>query len=208
MPTNTFFRLRDEKQESVLRAAIHQFTEHGFSNAKIAAIALEAKVAKGSIYQYFADKKELFVYCAQWGLEIFMKKLDERMHIGDMDVFEYFEDNVGKTETIDEERELVVFMQAIEREPDLVDASLKAMYGVGELYGKMLIQNSKRKGTVRDDIDDDLLLIFFLAVSERFKFRWMDRYVDFTTTMSEEQACRMKEELRQMLELMRKGMGC
>lgn len=208
MPTKTFFRLRDEKQESIMRSAIREFTAHGFARAKIADIAQNAGVAKGSMYQYFADKEELFVYAAEWGLAVFMKKLDERMHIGDMDVFEYFEDNVAKVDTIDEERELVVFMQLIERERGLAEASLKAMYNVGDLYVKKLIENSKRKGVVRADIDDDLLLIYFLAVTERFKFRWMERYVDFTMGMTEEQSRLMNEELRQMLELLRKGMGC
>lgn len=208
MPTKTFFRLRDEKQEAVLRAAIRQFTEHGFAGAKIADIARDAGIAKGSMYQYFADKEELFVYCAQWGLSIFMQKLDARMHIGDMDVFEYFEDNMAKTETIEEEHELVIFMQAIGREPELAEPSMKAMYEVGDVYGKRLIQNSKRKGTVRADIDDDLLLIYFLAVSERFKYRWLEQYIDFTAEMTEQQSAMMQEELRQMLELLRKGMGC
>lgn len=208
MPTKTFYRLRDEKQEAIMRAAIRAFNEHGFARAKIADIAREAGVAKGSIYQYFEDKKALFVYCAEWGLALFMKKLDERMNIGEMDVFEYFQDNVAKTEVIGEERELVVFMQLIARESDLIDPSMKAMYDVGDLYGMKLIQNSKRKGTIRTDIDDDLLMIYFLAVSERFKYRWMERYVDFTTEMSEEQSAAMNREMKEMLDLLRNGMGC
>lgn len=208
MPTKTFFRLRDEKQECVMRAAIHEFVEKGFTRARIADIARNAGVAKGSIYQYFEDKKGLFVYAAEWGLAVFMKKLDERMSIGSMDVFEYFEDNIAKTETIDEERELIVFIQAIAREPGLIDPSMKAMYNVGDIYGKKLIQNSKSKGVIRPDIDDDLLMEYFLAVTERFKMRWMDRYIDFTVEMTEEQSRAMKKELAQMLELLRKGMGC
>lgn len=208
MPKETFFRLRDEKQEIILRAAIREFVQNGFARAKISDIARNAGVAKGSIYQYFEDKKELFVYSAEWSLGVFMKKLDERMNIGGMDVFEYFRENIAKDETIDEERELIVFIQAIAREPGLIDPSMKAMYNVGDLYGKRLIQNSKRKGVVRADIDEDLLMEYFLAVTERFKMRWMDRYIDFTAEMTEEQSRAMKKELAQMLELLRKGMGC
>lgn len=208
MPKETFFRLRDEKQESIMRAAIHEFVENGFARAKIGDVAHNAGVAKGSMYQYFEDKKELFVYCAEWGLEVFMKKLDERMNIRDMDIFEYFQDNIAKTETINDERELILFFQAIAREPSLIDSSMKAMYNVGDIYGKKLIQNSKRKGIVRVDIDDELLLDYFLAVTERFKMRWMERYHDFTTDMTEEQDRTMKKEIRQMIELLKKGMGC
>ena len=208
MPKETFFRLRDEKQEKILRVAIHEFVEKGFECAKVADIAQNANVAKGSIYQYFVDKKELFIYCAEWGLEVFMKKLDARMNIKEMDVFTYFEDNVARSEVIDEEREIIVFMQYIAREPRLVAPSMKAMYRVADLHGKKLIQNSKSKGVVRVEIDDDLLMEYYLAVTERFKTRWMIRYLDFTTEVTEEQNRSMKMELAQMLALLKNGMGC
>lgn len=208
MPKKTFFRLRDEKQESILRAAIHEFIENGFERAKIADIAQNAGVAKGSMYQYFEDKKELFVYCAEWSLETFMKKLDARANITDMDVFKYFEDNVAKSEIIDEERELIVFIQTIAREPGLIAPSMKAMYNAADLYGKKLIQNSKSRGVIRKDIDDELLLEYYLAVTERFKMRWMNRYIDFTSKPTEEQSRAMHAELAQMLKLLKEGMGC
>ena len=52
------------------------------------------------MYQYFEDKKELFIYCAEWGLEVFMKKLSERLNTPSMDVFTYFEDNVAKADGV------------------------------------------------------------------------------------------------------------
>lgn len=209
MPKKTFFRLRDEKQESILRAAIHEFIKNGFARAKIADIAQNAGVAKGSIYQYFEDKKELFVYCAEWGLETFMRKLDERTNITGMDVFKYFEDNVAKAEIIDEEREIIVFIQTIANEPGLIAPSMKAMSDAADLYGKKLIQNSKDRGIIRRDIDDELLLEYYLAVTERFKMRWLNRHIiDFTKKPTEEQSSAMKNELNQMVELLKRGMGC
>lgn len=208
MPKETFFRLKDEKQETVLRAAIHEFVKHGFERAKVSNIARKAGIAKGSIYQYFEDKKELYIYCAEWSLRIFMEKLDKRANITEMDVFEYFENGVGKSKTIDEEREIIIFMQYISREPGLIAPSLKAMYNATELYGKRLIQNSKNKGVVRVDIDDDILLDYYLAVTEKFKMRWMERYLDFTTEITEENDKAMKAEMALMLELLKRGMGC
>lgn len=208
MPKETFFRLRDDKQERILRAAIHEFVENGFDRAKISVIAQKAGVATGSIYQYFDDKKELFVYSAEWGLKVFMEKLDARANVVDMDVFSYFQDTLSKTQVIDEERELVVFMQAIQRESGLIEPSMKAMYNTGNIYIKKLIQNSKSKGLVRTDIDDELLMEYFIAVTERFEMRWMKRYVDFRKELTEEQNRLIHNEMKQMLDLLKKGMGC
>jgi AcrR family transcriptional regulator len=187
---------------------VHEFVENGFERAKIADIAQNAGVAKGSMYQYFEDKKELFVYCAEWGLETFMKKLDERTNMASMDIFRYFEDNAAKFELIKEESELVAFMQLIEREPGLIAPSMKAMNKAGELYTKKLIQASKDLGIVRKDIGDELLMEYFLAVTGRFEERWMGRYIDFTKEATEEQERALNAELKQMLELLRNGMGC
>ena len=205
MPKETFLRLRDEKQESILRAAIHAFVEHGFERAKIGDIAKEAGVATGSIYQYFEDKRELFIYCAEWSIGLFMKKLDQRADVKNMDIFAYFQDSVSKAEVMGEERELVLFLQALSREPGLMDASMKAMYEVGNDYIKTLIQNSKDKGVVRTDLDDELLTEYFIAVTERFRMRWVERKVDFLNMDAQKQE--IQREICQMLELLKNGMG-
>lgn len=90
MPKRTFNRLDDDKKERVIRAAIKEFQMHGFEKAKVESIAQNAGVAKGSIYQYFEDKKELFLYSVTWAIEYFMKIIDRQTPLKDMDVYEYF----------------------------------------------------------------------------------------------------------------------
>ena len=207
MPTETFNRLRDEKQETIMRAAVHEFVENGFTRAKVSDIALRAGIAKGSIFQYFKDKKELFVYCAQWGLEVFMKKLDAKMQIGEMDVFTYLQNNSATAEVLQDERELALFMQVAINEPGLLDDSMKSMMDIGKIYTARLIQNGKKQGTVRNDIEDEFLTDFFLAVTDKFSRRWMELYMDFTSGVSKENEIKMKNELNQMIDLLKKGMG-
>jgi len=209
MPTKTFYRLRDEKQDTILRAAVHEFVKNGFTRAKTNDIAQMAGISKGSLFQYFENKKELFIHCAKWGLEVFMKKLDEQMNIGDMDIYEYFQDSKAKTELVREEGELASFMQVVMNEPGLQDESMKSMYDLGNIYTTKLIQNGKRKGTVRSDIDDELLLCYFSAVTERFSQRWFKLYIgDISEEPSAEAEQSMKNELELMLDLLKKGMGC
>ena len=209
MPTKTFYRLRDEKQDAILRAAVHEFVKNGFTRTKTSDIAKNAGISKGSLFQYFENKKELFIYCAKWGLEVFMKKLDEQMNIGDMDIYEYFEDNKAKTGLVREEGELASFMQVVMNEPGLLDESMKSMYDLGNIYTRKLIQNGKNKGNVRSDIDDELLLCYFSAVTGQFSQRWFKLYIgDISEELSAEADLTMKNELDIMLNLLKKGMGC
>lgn len=207
MPKDTFFRLRDDKQERILRAAIHEFVVNGYDRAKIGDIAKNAGVATGSIYQYFQNKKELFVYCAEWGLKVLFKTLNEHMVIDDKDIFEYLEEYMTTVKAMDKDRDIILFLQNIEKEPVIKDDTIKAMYNVGGKYGKKLIENGKRRGTVRIDIDDDLLMEYYTAIAERFGMR-INRHWDFVTEMTEEQSRSIQKEFAQMLELLKKGMGC
>ncbi len=62
MPTDTFFNLPDDKRERFLTVAIDEFADNDYRNASVSRICREAGIAKGSFYQYFADKKALFMY--------------------------------------------------------------------------------------------------------------------------------------------------
>ena len=73
-----------------MRAAIGEFQARGYEGAKIEDIAQNAGVAKGSIYQYFEDKKDLFLYSVTWTIEYFMKMIDRQTPLKDMDIYEYF----------------------------------------------------------------------------------------------------------------------
>jgi AcrR family transcriptional regulator len=60
VPRPTWTNLPAEKRERVLAAAMREFGEHGFSAGSLNVIARDAGVAKGSLFQYFDDKLDLF----------------------------------------------------------------------------------------------------------------------------------------------------
>lgn len=60
MPTSTFFSLPAERRERLVAEAILEFSERPFAQASLSQIALRARIAKGSFYQYFSDKLDLY----------------------------------------------------------------------------------------------------------------------------------------------------
>lgn len=62
MPTSTFFNLPDEKRQRITQLSLAEFAEHDYENASISRIVVQAGIAKGSLYQYFADKQDLYFY--------------------------------------------------------------------------------------------------------------------------------------------------
>jgi len=69
MPTDTFFNLPDEKRQLFLDVAIAEFADHPYQVASISNIVRKVKIAKGSFYQYFKNKKELYKYLIILGTE-------------------------------------------------------------------------------------------------------------------------------------------
>lgn len=62
MVKQTFLNLSEEKRRRILDIAMEEFATHKYSKASLSNIVSRAGIAKGSIYQYFEDKKDLFVY--------------------------------------------------------------------------------------------------------------------------------------------------
>ena len=48
------------KADAIIRAAIHVFARDGLERGKIADIATEAGIGKGTVYEYFSSKNEIF----------------------------------------------------------------------------------------------------------------------------------------------------
>lgn len=53
-------RLKD-KEDTILNAAFEVFRENGFTNATMKDIAVRAGLGKGTLYEYFQNKEDLFI---------------------------------------------------------------------------------------------------------------------------------------------------
>lgn len=60
MPKDTWWNLPIEKRERITRAAMVEFGQRGFSAGSLNVVARESGIAKGSLFQYFDDKLDLF----------------------------------------------------------------------------------------------------------------------------------------------------
>lgn len=65
MPTQTFFSLNQDKQTHIYDAALRVFTRTPYEKVSIQNILDEADIPRGSFYQYFTDKEDLYLYLCQ-----------------------------------------------------------------------------------------------------------------------------------------------
>lgn len=65
----TFDKLKADKQAQIREYAIREFATHSYEEASLNRIVQSLGIAKGSIYQYFGDKKSLYLYLAGFAAE-------------------------------------------------------------------------------------------------------------------------------------------
>lgn len=72
MPKPTFFNLPEPKRHAIEQAALDEFSAYGFDNSNMNRIVEQSGIAKGSFYQYFEDKKDLYFHLVD---RLFQKKM-------------------------------------------------------------------------------------------------------------------------------------
>ena len=87
MPTSTFFRLPEEKRKRLMDAAWEEFNEKSFADVSINKIILKARIPRGSFYQYFADKEDLFRHILAQSRDYFIQILNQMLESQGGDLF-------------------------------------------------------------------------------------------------------------------------
>ena len=139
-----------------------------------------------------------------------MKIIDVQTPLQDMDVYDYFlSGSRERFELLKQEPLLVAFSMGIftGKFGSLALEANSELYRVGAEYELRLIANGKRKGTIRDDLDDKTLLLFFQGVTEKFDAEIMEKVKDFNYDPTDEQYLEMENLLKNMVSLLRQGMG-
>jgi AcrR family transcriptional regulator len=211
MPKETFLNLNVEKKENVMRAAINEFSKHGFEKGNIGDIAKNAGVAKGSMYQYFENKRELFLYSVKWSLELLSKKYEKYLIVTDkeINIFDYlYESSKAIIVQMREERELVIFIQDVflGKYTSLMDESMEYMMKFSEKYILQIIRQGKENGYIRKDINDNLLCLFVTGVSYKFKEYIMNKARTQGEDIIDESFEAYNIEVKALIELMKNGM--
>ena len=212
MPKETFLNLGEEKQENIMRAAISKFSSLGYEKSNMGDISKTAGVAKGSMYQYFENKKELFLYSIQWCIDLLMKKYNKFIISPDknINIFDYLYDSSKEIIVqMREEREAVIFIQEVflGRYKNIMDESMDYILKATDQYVLNFINQGKKNGYIREDIDDKLLCLYITGVSFKFKEYIINRAKSMGQEIIDEPFDEYEEEIKSMIELMKNGMG-
>jgi AcrR family transcriptional regulator len=169
MPTVTWARVDPLRRAAVVDAAEAEFAAHGFSGGSLNVIARRAGVAKGSLFQYFADKRDLYSFVADVASQRVRTYIEER--ISELDsgrpFFEFLTDllDAWVPYFADHPRERALHA-AVSLEVD-TDARISVRSVIHRHYLEVLrplVNDAHTRGELRADSDTGALLSLLLMI--------------------------------------------
>lgn len=160
MPKKLFFKLPPEKQQKILDAAAEEFIEYkdNYKKSSVNRIAEKADIAIGSIYKYFYDKNDLFIY-------LFNQHKSAPVSQPSSDTFyAYSKKEITSQDRLTPTGEAL--SEIINSTPPLFQ-DLVFGESQNDCYTKRLLaylQNDKARGYLREDFDEDLAAYMYSSL--------------------------------------------
>ncbi|OBH21105.1 TetR/AcrR family transcriptional regulator [Mycolicibacter terrae] len=169
MPTVTWGRVDPVRRAAVLEAAEAEFSSRGFSHGSLNVIARRAKVAKGSLFQYFADKADLYAFVADTAGQRVRSHMERKIVELDSSrpFFEFLTDmlDVWVAYFADHPRERALHAAAsLEVDTDARISVRTVMHRHYLEVLRPLVREARDRGDLRADADTEALLSLLLLI--------------------------------------------
>ncbi|MCR6112011.1 TetR/AcrR family transcriptional regulator [Bacillus sp. A301a_S52] len=82
-----FYKLDVEKQQRIIQSGLHVFSKRDYKQASTDDIAALAHISKGSLFQYFKNKKSLYLFLYKYALKHIEEKVDSLFNYEEEDYF-------------------------------------------------------------------------------------------------------------------------
>jgi AcrR family transcriptional regulator len=209
MPKQTFLNLPKEKRQTIINAAIEEFAEYGLENASTNRIVASSGISKGSFYQYFEDKQDVFMYLLTVLEREKMEYFNGRHPPStNMDTFQYFRWMI-KTG-----------MEFNTSHPLLTQAISRVMFGEGMYYGntfadvrertskglRAMIQQAVERGEVDPSVDVDLAVMIMETWSNAISTYILNEGMKHKDIMKWVRSAKTQEKIDKMLYVMEYGL--
>lgn len=165
MPTNTFHNLEESKKQRIIDASFKEFAKMPFEQVKLSNIIKSSNIPRGSFYQYFEDKTDLYKYLFD------LIKIRKMEYMGDI------LPNPGKTPFLELFRILYVRGLEFALEDPVFYKFGKYLFDTkGDIYNELVgdglklakqfyvsyVETDKSLGRIRQDVDSELLADLFI----------------------------------------------
>lgn len=205
MPKETFFNLPEEKREKIMAEVVREFRDYRYDEASINRIVQRSGIAKGSFYQYFENKEDVYFYLLALIGEKKMENISPALkNPGSLDFFSLLKE---------------IYRAGIEfglNHPDYLEIGNKMMRETsGTIWPKILekfgpqgqdaylgiLQRAQKNGEIRKDLDLRLLARMMISMQMTLMEHYFENHGDRGYSLD------ILEELDQFFVILKTGIA-
>ncbi len=172
MPKQTWWNLDVAKREQIEYVALIEFAQYPYTQASVTSMVRRLQIAKGSIYQYFADKEDLYVTVVRLAHERIMYALRTRIPLTlyrDADMFallrRYFAESVSVALDFPVETALI---QRSQTDTGPASATVHALAThIQRTFVEEIVSSAVESKSLRPDIDKNVTVFILESLLER-----------------------------------------
>jgi AcrR family transcriptional regulator len=207
----TFVKLPEEKQERILDAAIDEFSRRGYEKASINRMVGRLGIAKGSIFQYFGSKKNLYFHIFEYAVRLVKRSLKGvKAETEGEDFFVRLAKSLqaGIYFIRHHPRVYKIYLKMLFQEdfPFRTDL-LKTIRLFSTDYLRPIIEEGVAEGQLREDLDPELAAFLLDAVLDRFLQAYCVAYMDSGLGLFQADEKVIEARIKDCIEMVRLGMA-
>ncbi|QWB99692.1 TetR/AcrR family transcriptional regulator [Mycoplasmatota bacterium] len=201
MPKQTFFNLKEEKSNKIIQAAVDEFSSKPYELVNLSDIIKKAEIPRGSFYQYFEDKKDIYLYLIDQIKKTKMDYLSKSMLNQDTPFLKLVEElyDSGIHFAINHPKFVLIMDKLIKNKNEIYDQMMKNNKNFAIDYYSKLINKDKAKGLIRDDIHTLTLAKIISDLTSNVTIN------ELNVNNPEESYKVMKENIHHILNILKKG---
>ncbi len=189
MPKDTFNNLSNDKKQIIFEAAVQEFSTRRFSEASINQIVKTAEISRGSFYQYFKDKEDIYLYMMT---EIGKEKMEIIKGVGSFNPdADFFEAYIYMIKVILEWSKAKPVYNRIAMLMEIDDsefiAKMRERLNEGFTVLCKMIERDQQRGLIKPEVDAELVVEMIYTLNMHFLKEYIhsDSYEGLLTKSNE-----------------------
>ncbi|MDA3931142.1 MAG: TetR/AcrR family transcriptional regulator [Tenericutes bacterium] len=201
MPKQTFFNLKKEKKEKIIQAAIQEFSTKSYELVNLSDIIKQAGIPRGSFYQYFEDKRDIYFHLIDIIKKTKMSYLSDLYTNQDIPFLDWVEVlySRGVIFALEQPKFVQIMDLLLKNKNDIYVQLIKDGKDFAIQYYSGLIEKDKEKGLLRKDIHTKTLAVIVSDLTTNVTIKELD------TKNPEESYQMMKQNIHHILYILKKG---
>lgn len=207
--TELFEKQNKDKQKRIIEAAILEFSEKGFENANTNRIAREANISVGSLFKYFNNKTDLFLYI----VKLAEAELESQIH-GVLSMEKDFFDTVDMILSLIHEysktdKALVRLYHEMTSigQSSLVETVVSTLEKVAGSEYKTMIKDAQDRGEIRADLDPAVVAFILDNIFMSLQFSYAMPYYQFRKRLFVGEDINDKKIIQETMSILRNALS-